>query len=95
MSLEFPPGDGAVGLLRDIRLTHRTFSVKKESFATPVNEPWENLIRIMRARDTPQKMTVLQKFYLIFVPERHFCGVSQSINRWSLLSTMHVIAIHA
>jgi hypothetical protein len=26
--------------------------------------------------DTPQKMTVLQKFYLIFVPERHFCGVS-------------------
>jgi hypothetical protein len=21
-------------------------------------------------------MTVLQKFYLIFVPERHFCGVS-------------------
>ena len=22
-------------------------------------------------------MTVLQKFYLIFVPERHFCGVSQ------------------
>jgi hypothetical protein len=27
--------------------------------------------------DTPQKMTVLQKFYLIFVPERHFCGVSR------------------
>lgn len=29
MSSEFPPGDGAVGLLRDIRLTHRTLSVKK------------------------------------------------------------------
>jgi hypothetical protein len=26
--------------------------------------------------DTPQKMTVLQKFYLVFVPEWHFCGVS-------------------
>jgi hypothetical protein len=26
--------------------------------------------------DTPQKMTFLWKFYVIFVPERHFCGVS-------------------
>jgi hypothetical protein len=31
--------------------------------------------------DTPQKMTVLQKFYLIFVPERHFCGVSVAQRR--------------
>lgn len=29
-------------------------------------------------RDTQQKMTVLRKFYVVFVPERHFCGVSQN-----------------
>ena len=28
-------------------------------------------------RDTPQKMSNLRKFYVSFVPERHFCGVSQ------------------
>ena len=27
-------------------------------------------------RDTPQKMSNLRKFYVSFVPERHFCGVS-------------------
>jgi hypothetical protein len=29
--------------------------------------------------DTPQKMTFLLKFYVIFVPERHFCGVSLAL----------------
>jgi hypothetical protein len=28
-------------------------------------------------RDTQQKMTCLWKFYVLFVPDRHFCGVSQ------------------
>jgi hypothetical protein len=33
--------------------------------------------------DTPQKMTLLQKFYVSFVPERHFCGVSRhSAKKW-------------
>jgi hypothetical protein len=38
--------------------------------------------RALAPRDTPQKMTVLrvQKFYLIFVPERYFCGVSQEVS---------------
>jgi hypothetical protein len=29
--------------------------------------------------DNPQKMTFLWKFYVIFVPERHFCGVSPAL----------------
>jgi hypothetical protein len=33
----------------------------------------------VRLQGHPAKMTVLQKFYLIFVPERHFCGVSQQL----------------
>jgi hypothetical protein len=30
-------------------------------------------------RDTRQKMSNLRKLYVSFVPERHFCGVSQKV----------------
>jgi hypothetical protein len=47
--------------------------------------------------DTPQKMTFLLKFYVIFVPERHFCGVSlaASSSRIDHHHTVHHRSRHA
>ena len=41
----------------------------------PTNEPKIQA----HSQGHPAKMTILRKFYVSFVPERHFCGVSQSV----------------